>query len=243
MDLSKHQKYYLDNSCCLNILLIFLAFSTNVKAGNIDMPEVGVRNDPLIQDITYTYQLYENQTMIDCCGTLGLSLNLPANTKVLVLERTTRHIINPDLNKVRFLVKSAYEITTSEITTSLNIPNIYWGTCFRIRAILKDDSSEWSQKYTVNDFIDKEDLSILINSSDVDDIVADEVSLKIENKILHISTPEIINLSIYDLFGKQLFNETIHHEISIPLYNAGSQVIIVTYSTSKITKTKKILVQ
>lgn len=238
MDLSKHQKYYLDNSCCLNILLIFLAFSTNVKAGNIDMPEAGAGNDPLIQDITYTYQLYESRTMIDCCGTLVLTLTLPADTEVLMFERTTRHIIDPDLNKVRYFCRSAYEMTTS-----LNIPNIYWGTCFRIRAILKDGSTEWSQKYTVNDFIDKEDLSILINSSDVDDNVADEVSLKIENKILHISTPEIINLSIYDLFGKQLFNEIIHHEISIPLYNAGSQVIIVTYSTSEITKTKKILVQ
>jgi hypothetical protein len=236
MDLSK--KYYLDKRCYLHILLIFLAFSTNVKAGNIDMPEAGVGNDPLIKDITYTYQLYENQTKIDCCGTLVLTLTLPADTEVLMFERTTRHIIDPDLNKVRYLCKSAYEMTTS-----LNIPNIYWGTCFRIRAILKDGSHEWSQNYTVNDFIDKEDLSILINSSDVDDIVVDEVSMQIENKILHISTPEIINLSIYDLFGKQMFNEIIHHEISIPLYNAGSQAIIVTYSNSKITKTKKILVQ
>lgn len=153
MNLTTHRKYYLNNRY-LYLLSIILVFALNVKAGNTDTPELEIYNNSFIQDITYTYNLFsEDQKGLDCYGVLDLSISLPINTKTLIFERTKPHITNPDLNKLHFIVKSEMPNTVD-----LTIPNIYWGTYFRICAILIDGTRLYSSIYSINEYINHEDL-------------------------------------------------------------------------------------
>lgn len=238
MDLPTHRKYYLKNRH-LYLLSIILVFALNVKAGNTDTPELEIYNNSFIQDITYTYNLFsEDQKGLDCYGVLDLSISLPINTKTLIFERTKPHITNPDLNKLHFIVKS--ELPN---TVDLTIPNIYWGTYFRICAILIDGTRLYSSIYSINEYINHGDLDFLLKSSSIEEMYIDDVSLYIKNKKLYVNTPDTLSLSIYDLYGNQIFSGDIYQAKEIYLNNINSPFIIATYRISNITKTRKILVQ
>lgn len=71
----------------------------------------------------------------------------------------------------------------------------------------------------------------------------DDVSLYIKNKKLYVNTTDTLSLSIYDLYGNQIFSGDIYQAKAISLNNINSPFIIATYKTLNITKTRKILVQ
>ena len=230
-------KYYLNNRL-LFLLLTFLAFSINVKAGNNDVLEVMASNDnSLIQDITYDYQLFHNDdSELDCAGTLSLSIFLPENTSYLIFERTPSHTTYSDLNDVIFRIKTYYSIT-SNITK----PDMYWGTYFRVYAVLSNWDIVYSPIYSINDYISPQDLNLLLSS--VEDTEINETGLHVENKNLYVNAPETLSLSVFDLSGKLLFTGEIQQSAVIPLDNTSSPVVIVKYKTSSATKTIKMLVQ
>lgn len=91
--------------------------------------------------------------------------------------------------------------------------------------------------------MNKDDLEVLINSASVEDIHSDDVSLYIDNKRLYMTADEVVYLSIYDLYGNQIFSGNMNHTTEIPLDDVPSPFIIVKYSTSNITKTQKLLVK
>lgn len=128
-------------------------------------------------------------------------------------------------------------------TVDLTIPNIYWGTYFRICAILIDGTRLYSSIYSINEYINHEDLDFLLKSSSIEEMYIDDVSLYIKNKKLYVNTPDTLSLSIYDLYGNQIFSEDIYQAKEISINNINSPFIIATYKTSNITKTRKILVQ
>lgn len=235
MEFQKHRKYYLGNRY-MYLLILLLAFF-NAKAGSIIMSESKTSNE-LVHKIKYTYQLFYNQTNLDCSGTLDLSLTLPPNTIKLIFERTTPHTIDSDLDKLHFLLKSEY-LDTSNLT----IHDIYWGTYFRVCAIIEDGTKEYSPIYSINDYIEQDDLNSLLISTSVESIEIDKVNLQIENNTLYIYTPKTLYLSISDLSGKLIFNGNIQTQVLIPLEKITSPFIIVTYKTSDISKTKKLLIQ
>ncbi len=230
-------KYYLNNRL-LFLLLMFLAFSINVKAGNIDTIELMASDEPLIQDITYDYQLfYNNDSELDCVGTLNLSISLPGNTSHLLFERTRSHITGSDPSNVIFKVKSEYPITSTNIIN----PDMYWGTYFRICAIFSNGDRVYSPTYSINDYIDPQDLDLLLSS--VEGAEINEIDLQIENKNLYVNAHETLSLSVFDLSGKLLFTGEIQQTAVVPLDNTSSPVVIVTYRTSSATKTIKMLIQ
>lgn len=234
----KHREYLLNNRH-LYILSIFLFVASIVKAGNTEIKEIETYDDSIIQEISYSYHLIsEDQTGLDCCGILGLSLSFPENTKTVLLERTRPHIINPDLNSLHFIVKSEIPITTD-----LTIPDIYWGTYFRICVILTDDTRIYSAIHSINDYINQADLESLLNSSSyTENISIDKVSLYIKNRNLYVSSPDSLLLSVYDLYGHQIFKGIIDQVSDISLDSINSPFIIATYKASNITQTKKLLI-
>ncbi len=183
-------------------------------------------NDKLIiQNIAYNYQLFsDNGARIDCCGTLDLSISFPQNTSILIFERTRSHLIDPDTSNLKFLIKSEYPVTTN-----LSIPEIYWGTYFRL--------------YSINDYIEKTDLDELLKASALEEIGLDKISLHIRNKRLHVNTPMPLNLSIFDLYGEVIFNGDIQQSSEIPLDHINTPIIIARYRTQNIIKTTKLQVQ
>lgn len=197
-------------------------------------------NDKLIiHNVAYNYQLFsDNGARIDCCGTLDLSISFPQNTNMLLFERTRSHLIDPDTSKLYFVAKSQYPVTTN-----LSIPEIYWGTYFRLCAILNDGARVYSPVYSINDYIEKRDLEELLKTSSVEDTGLDKVTLHIRNKRLHVNTPMPLNLSIFDLYGEVIFNGDIQQSTEIPLDHIDTPIIIARYKTQNIIKTTKLQVQ
>lgn len=203
------------------------------------MLELETYDEPLIQDISYSYYIFSgDQTELDCCGTLGLSLSLPENAKTLIFERTVPHIVLQDVNNLHFIVKSEMPVTTD-----ITIPDIYWGTYFRICMILADGTRRSSSIYSINDYIDQVDYESLLSSSSIEDASIDKVRLYVKDNELYVNYPDILSLSVFDINGSQIFCGTIHQSGVISLDKIKTPFCIVTYKTSNITQTKKILIQ
>lgn len=110
---------------------------------------------------------------------------------------------------------------------------MYWGTYFRICAIFSNGDRVYSPTYSINDYIDPQDLDLLVSS--VDDAEINEVDLHVENKNLYVNAHESLSLSVSDLSGNLLFTGEIQQIAVIPLDNTSSPVVIVTYITSSTT--------
>ena len=165
-------------------------------------------------------------------------MSLPGNTSRLIFEKSRPHLLSLESERLPFQAKSEFPISSNLI-----IPNIPWGTYFRIRAILADGTDVYSPIYSTNDYMNKDDLEILINSASVKDIHSDDISLHINNKRLYITADKVVYLFIYDLYGNQIFSGNINNAAEIPLDDVPSPFIIVKYSNSNITKTQKLLVK
>lgn len=195
--------------------------------------------ESLIQEVTYDYQLFHgSQEKLDCKGDLNLSISLPEKTSKLFFEKSKPHLLNLESERLPFQAKSEFPVSSD-----LTIPNIPWGTYFRLRAILADGTDVYSPIYSTNDYMNKDDLESLINSASVEDIPSNNISLQINNKRLYITADEVVYLSIYDLYGNMIFSGNMNHAAEIPIDNVSSPFIIVKYSTSNITKTQKLLVK
>lgn len=240
MDYQKFLKYCL-NEEVLTLVLVIVAFSVCIKAEKTLAPQFEIKEMPLIMDVTYSYELFsDSQMKLDCVGTLSLSLSLPSDVSIshLIFERTKPKMIDPDLSRLFFSVKSEYPATAATITET----EFYWGTYFRIRAILSDGNDIYSPVYSVNDYIDQKDLESILNQSSVKDIDTDNISLYIEGKNLHIATSEPLTLDIFDLQGNHIYAGNVQTSNVILLDQVNTPFIIARYKTSNIIKTKKILV-
>lgn len=240
MDFRKVIKHYSDFRIWICLLMI-VAFSANVKAQEIDVPQSKIQEMPLIKDVTYSYELFsDSQMKPDCVGTLHLTLSLPSdvNISTLIFERTEPKRTDADLSDLHFLVKSEYPATAATITKT----DIYWGTYFRIRAILSDGNDIYSPVYSVNDYIDHKDLEAILNQSSVKDIDTDNMSLYIEGKNLHITTSEPLTLDIFDLQGNHIYYGNIQTSAIISLDQVTTPFIIARYKTTNAIRTKKLLV-
>lgn len=77
MHYSKFLNHYLDNRFS-HLLFLLLVFTLNVSARNIDTNESETYDESMIQDVSYTYQLFTNsQNSLDCYGTLNFAMCLP----------------------------------------------------------------------------------------------------------------------------------------------------------------------
>lgn len=214
------------------ILIIFLLLgTTNFHTSAQTIP---------ITDIDYKYQLiHTTPNDLDCIGTLDLSIDLPADAKTLIFERTQSHLAaNIENNNLHFLIKSEYPPTYNEHNQSLiSVPNIAYGTYFRICVIFIDGSRKYSPVHFINNYISPTDLEILSQQSELNDCQMEPVRLTLKNKYLSIETSNTVFITIFDLTGKQLFSETISQSTRISLENMPAFVIVkCTNTTNTITK-------
>lgn len=214
--------------------------SSAIHASDNDMLKLTIDNQ-MIQDISYSYEVVQDNHKLNCIGTLNVSLNLAPDVSYMVFERTSRFAKFDNPEDVRFSLKSVWPNTT----TNIIIPDFYWDTYFRIWFRLEDDTDIYSPTYSINDFIDTSDLELLQSqgSASIENIDADDenVRLSIVDKNLEISSTEPIYLNVLDLYGRSIFNRDMVTAEIIPLNNVSSPFIIVRYKTSRNIITKKIL--
>lgn len=229
----------MSNNKYLIFLSLFLVFVFNVKAGDINRTESEVSEDCLVQNVSYDYNLFYNQYgELDSKGTLKISLALPENAFKLLVERSRPHIKDPDEIRRLLLIFSEYPVSSD-----ISVPDIYWGTYFRVRVIRKDNSNIYSSIYSINDYISPDDLEALLNPASIESVEVDEVYFQIQDKQLYVNSQAPVSLSLFDVYGKRIFSEKIDRMQAISLSNISSPFVIATYTTSNKTYTKKIWIR
>lgn len=238
MTVAKFRKYHSNSSFLTLLLTIVVVVSSDAKAENIGYFASVPDDESLVQNITYKYELINDAgNRPDCVGILSLSMSALADVDAFVLERTLPRIL--DTENMHFMVKSAFPGNT----TNLDISDIYWGTYFRIRVDFADGTRKYSPTYSVNEYIDGEDLESVMKQSSMECVDTGNVSVEIKDKTLFIQTSDTMRIFIYDLYGKELFNGDINHSMTIPLDNIKSQIVIIKYKGVNITGIKKFLIR
>lgn len=232
------------NISCLyhSIVTVFVTNKYGTASESLKFsPSKGLPSETLVHDISYDYQLFEQYEKLNCAGILRFSLSVPENVSHIVLGRS--HRLNPyghsTSGKVFIAIKEDIPLSATEVEKS----DIYWNTHFQVTAFLNDGSYILSPLYTISDFIDAKDLELLNGQAGVEDIDVDDVKLYSENYTLHVETDKNLVLSVFDISGRCLYNGNISSCCSIPLNNTASPFLIVRYSDSISTTTKKIIIR
>lgn len=235
MEKAEYRKYILNKI----ILVLFITFMVTYDSHAIDFDSDIYNVDSFIEDINYTYQLYTNKKeKTDCSGELSISVKIPQDAEALLYERTLRHARDPHL----FMTKNLYSLD-NESMFYLTSSNIYWNTYFRIAIYYKDGHREFSPTYSVRDYIRQEDLQLLEEQTGIDNAQYDSVGLEVQNGSLYINTSYNITLSVVDILGRELFYGQISEPTTIPVTGAASSIVIVRYTDSNTTTTKKLRIR
>lgn len=225
MGFQKLQKFIFSNL----FFCIYFAFATDVNAERRNIPDSMTSDDPLCEEISYSYEIFfdEETNNYDCIGTLCITLSLPENCTKVLLERTYPHLLEDEDNFRKLFLRYKRECVVED--NKITIPNIYWGTFFRIRAQQSDNSWINSPIYHTNNYIESSDLDIILNSTltSLYDVKDDNVTIQFINKDLHIHSPEVFSVTIYDLSGNAIFNGINQNTFEIPVDNVVSPFIII----------------
>lgn len=235
MEKAEYRKYILNKI----ILVLFINFMASYDGRAIDLDADIYEGDSFVTDINYTYQLYTNEKgKTDCSGELNISVKIPQDAEALLYERTIRHSHNPHA----FLTKNLYKLDNDSMFY-VSSPNVYWNIYFRLAIYYKDGHREFSPTYSVRDYIRQEDLQLLEEQTAIDNAQSDSVGLEIQNGALYINTSYDISLSVVDILGRELFYGQISEPTTIPLTGAASSIVIVRYTDSNTTTTKKLRIR
>lgn len=216
------------------MVIPIVVFVLCAKSENI-VPQI---SEALIYDVKYTYQLVTNEFgRLDCVGELEVYVNIPEDASYFVFERTPP--------SVRWWDRPFYYMKEEfPVTTIIYKPEIYWGTYFRLFVYCNDGSYVYTPTFAVNSYIAEKDLAILEKQhSAVEEVANNSVNMNVVNGSLYIETLQEVQLSVFDITGKNLFSGSIHQSTTIPLDMVGTPFIIVKYTQDNIVTTKKLLVK
>lgn len=219
---------------CL-FLFIILCSMRAALASDIGQDESLAPEPPVLYDIVYDYEVYEkSETKFDCLGTLSFSISLPPNVIGMRLLRNIR-------NRPSFWgLQSDIPITETEYTT----PNtVLWDSKFQLVALLNNGENILSPIYYVKDYIAPADLELLTKDiiSNVDNPEHNTVEMYFLDGNLHVDCAEEAHICIMDITGISLYAGIFRGSIQIPIKKTPCPFVIAKISTSRTTKTKKIL--
>ncbi|MDE6346053.1 MAG: hypothetical protein K2L55_05230 [Muribaculaceae bacterium] len=219
--------------------LISFAFSAN--AINIE-GQPSILQD-CIKNIEYNYQLFNRPNgRLDCSGELTVLINVPDRCQKILFYRSKPYIINIEDFKI-FGSVSQFQITEPISEKEITIPDMRWGTYFRIRFVLDDDTEFYSSLYCTSSYIEKNDLDAIFETSSAESIINNPVNISIVNSNILIETIVPTDFIIAYLNGSILFSGKISSTISIPINNTNSSIIIVRYKINNRIITKKFILE
>lgn len=230
----------------LGVLVLSLVTSSVFANNPYESYEVPDSQFLEIFDLKYTYELdVYGSDRPSCIGTFSFSMNVPENTHWVSFDQTRPHF-NPETWTGHLLFPYIRGLHYSETPgiQHFEVKDVRYGTYFRIRLMPYDQN--WSYKtvmFCVSDFVSSEDVAAIEDASLLDDIAEEQVDIRLEDAVLHISSPWELSAGIYSLDGRVLFNESCTTNIDFDMTNYRSQTIILRYSDKNQTKTQKFYIK
>lgn len=213
--------------------LLLLIFCFNIKSTAF-AEESTVEIDSIIKNVAYDYELsYVADNMINCNGTLKLTVNIPSDASHVILALNNPLSVMPSFfsRKIELLIDDRNIVTEER-------KDIRWDTLFYLYVIYKDGRKEETSIFNVNSYIDEEDLNLLLDQAYIEDVNEDDVKVLLNNRLLSVDTQKEINLNVFDFLGRFIFSNVISQPINIPI---NSPFIIVQYRIKDKVFTKKLM--
>ncbi|MDE6207435.1 MAG: T9SS type A sorting domain-containing protein [Muribaculaceae bacterium] len=219
------------------LLLIISAFVFLDVHAIIDYERNDLENvESLVKAIEYDYHLLSEDSWIDLLGELKLTLDIPEDTERIDFIRSAQHLL-PGKRVVWGW------ITVYPISPTLIFSELPWGTYFCVRFV-RSGSNIQTPIYYINDYIEEGDLECIYNFYGFSSVptIGNISDVLLVDKDLYVQTSIPLSLSIYDLYGNQIYNDVVSEDKIIPLDKYSSQMLIVRYTDSDKAITKKIIV-
>lgn len=218
---------------CSVIVCPLVAFSQTIS------DDINNKED-LIKELSYQYQITEQENgKLNCIGTLNLTLTSTNNIDYIFFERTTGRGGYEPMFSVRRLL--------SLDTHPIPVQNLMWNIKFRLVITYKDGSHKLSNVYSINDYIDEEDLKRLYESSDVLSIEDTNPEITIDNKkIIHCHTSGTGIINIFEITGNCIYTEKFNGSKLIDFDNlktSNNPILIIRLQADEKNIFKKICVQ
>ena len=122
-----------------SVILCFIALSfckLSAEANQSAIPSS--ESEVSIDNVTYEYKVFnEADNRIDCTGTINFTINIPTGCQRLLLVRTREHTVDSD--RLSFSIKTQLPIVDDSSAMSVSLPDMSWGTYFRIFAYFENE--------------------------------------------------------------------------------------------------------
>lgn len=226
-----------------SLILFFIALSFCKLSAEANQSEIqSSESEVSIDNVTYEYKVFnEADNRIDCTGTINFTINIPTGCQRLLLVRTREHTVDSD--RLSFSIKTQLPIVDDSSAMSVSLPDMSWGTYFRIFAYFENDRYIYSPTYCTNSYIEENDLKIILGQASIDNTIAEPIDISIDNGCLYIGITEPVELTISNLNGYIIFNGTISQSTSIPIKMEFHQMLIIRCKNNKSTIIRKFIVK
>lgn len=224
------------------IFLVVFPFSLSAKAEDICSQSAEETNTEGVNIDSIEYNYTFSDGYLTCKGDLEVIVDVSDRCSKLFIYYSKPFITDIEDFKA-FIAK--YEFVSFEPGSKnrLVIPNIKWGTYFRVRELLDDGTNIYSPTYCTNDFIDGNDLEKILEQASVDITETDDINTTINNGHLLINTSSPVEFTIADLDGNLLYSGIVSRQTEISLAPATSPIIIIRYNIKGKIITKKFVIK
>lgn len=220
---------------CKLLFLVTLVLSCfQLKAEEQDTePDIEIVN------IDFDYTLVPPNIYVpssDASGTLYIEAKVSSNIEYVIFKRTFVHLKTDE--KLQFVQKSRYNVSDNNSTIKITKKYASWGMYFQLDAVAFSGDITSTPLFCSNDYISPEDLEKIMNNASVEDIETDDINITFKSNVLTVDASSEVQISVYDLTGRILFNGNVSQYTEIPL---SANLIIVKYTTKDQTVTKKFI--
>lgn len=193
--------------------------------------------EKILKSVQFDYTItYKDNRAVECKGLLTLTINIPVGTDRVITEYSKHHERYRG-RKPMLLFKHWDNPDYNDTTYIWSIDNYTWADYFRFIVYpTKEGTGVKSPTYSIDDFIDADDLKALEeyrewkNSSSVSEIQDDPVQLIFDAGALDVVTSTAGHLSVTDLYGRRLYAGDISDPCSVPLDLPANTIIVARFT-------------
>lgn len=196
-----------------------------------------------VDNVSYDYEMTDSNGFPDCSGTMKCTIHVTPGIKRIILGRSRTHVMKP--NDYMIVVKREYNLSDNQTDIDVAIDNCSWGQYFRAWAVVPDDHWVHTPFFSTNDYINPEDLKMILDAAGVEDVETDaeDAIIKVDGKRLTVDVSGSISLSVADLNGRSIFNGEVKQSTVIPLDCVTTPFVVVRYVAADKVFTKKFIVR